>query len=136
MDINVILDWAWRLGGLIGGILVTLLVWIYRNNNKQTNERIDVLKSDTTEVIKRLEETLSELHKDHQQSKTNCTLLVAQLQKGIDETRAQIKESELLALRVYADKAELNAARADMREDVKGFHRRLDGLFEILKPKS
>ena len=136
MDLNVIFDWTWRIGGLIGGILVTLLVWIYRNNNKQTNERIDVLKSDTTDIIKRLEQTLSELHKDHQQSKTNCALLVAQLQKGIDETRSQIKESELLALRVYADKAELTAARADMREDVKGFHRRLDAIFEILQSKN
>ncbi len=144
---QIALTWLVSIIGALAAAVLALFLWIVKSSEKKVHARLDqenemnktrIAASDESfqkgireahsnniKLADRLEATITEMHRDQETSRKNCQDLVSAITK-------QIADKELMALKTFAEKTEVNALRIEHGRTLERIHDKLDKLSEKL----
>jgi nucleoid DNA-binding protein len=148
MDIDKIaLTWLVSIIGALGAAVVGLILLIMKSTAKKADEKIDANKKSSDERIgavessitkwveesrdrseecdRKIETVAEKIRADQQEWKKSCETVVAAINKSI-------ADKEMMALKTFAEKTEVNALRVEHGRTLERIHDKLDKMSEKL----
>lgn len=142
---QIALTWLVSIIGALGVAVMALFLWIVKGSERKAGEKIDAYKRGSDDRIqavevavskwvaeskasseqsdRKIEDLTKEMHRDQEVSRKNCQDLVAAITK-------QIADKELMALKTFAEKTEVNALRIEHGRTLERIHDKLDKMAE------
>jgi len=142
---QISLMWLIGIIGFLAGAVILLILWIMKSSERrvltqmteETKRNNDMIAASAANcqkgiqeaqdnhnrLTRRLEDTIAEIHRDQEVSRKNC-------RDFVDAMNRQIAEKELIALRTFAEKAELNALKGEHGRNLERIHDKLDKIVE------